>query len=540
MVGLGITIGRCPALHTRRGAAAITDTNTQHMPDTTRHLLPRTEHMAFQFKPAQRTQVFLKILLKGPTGSGKTYGALHIADGLAPGSIAGIDSEHERMLFYADKIPFQHGILDDFHPKHYIAAINAAVDGGFKVVVCDSLTHCWQNVLDRKDRYDKANPKSNQWSNWAIFGAEWDELMRTILEAPIHVICTARSKMAHEQVEEGGRKKIVKLGLAPQLRENSEFEFSLCFDVETTTDNRHPAQVSKDNTGLFGEPGKVWDLTDGTVPALLRQWMSSAKPPERPTPATQQAIDDMLLLLPEAQQSRARKRVADRKQRGFPEDEALEVLAQLRLLVHGAVAPAAPAVAAAPPPPPVPHPPVDDAPPLTDDAHETSDDRAPLPSMSLSEAASMTVTLSDGAKALGDLSTKSLKKLRPLAVERENLALVQAIDVVLADHAALASPAAPPAVTASRGVAPDLGDPSLTIAGKMQVTTEAGSYQLQQLPRRYLERCLQHRTDLTHEMRAGIRVVLAYRDGNPMDPHVMEVESKDAPDEVQHVSTAGT
>jgi hypothetical protein len=496
--------------------------------------------MAIQFQRATRRRVKIKMLLKGPTGSGKTYGALHIADGLAPGKIVLIDSEHDRSEFYADVVPFDRSSIDDHTPKAYAAHIRAAVDAGYEVVIVDSLSHCWINVLERKDAYDKANPRSNQWTNWGLFGGEWDELMRTILEAPIHVICTARSKMAHEQVEQNGKKQVVKLGLAPQLRDNTEYEFAICFDVEQTTDKRHPAQVSKDNTNLLSEPGRVWDLTDGAVPALIRKWMETAREVERPLPETQQAIDDALLDLPEGLQAKSRKKIAQYKQQGFPETKAQEVLAQLRVLVQGAVAPTAPAVAAAPTPPAVPHPPVDDAPPLTNDAHETSDDRTPLPSMSLSEAASMTVTLSDGAKALGDLSTKSLKKLRPLAVERENLALVQAIDVVLADHAALASPAAPPAVTASRGVAPDLGEPSLTIAGKMQVKTEAGSYQLQQLPRRYLERCLQHRTDLTHEMRAGIRVVLAYRDGNPMDPHVMEVESKDAPDEVQHVSTAGT
>ena len=427
--------------------------------------------MAFHFKPAQRTQVYLKILLKGPTGSGKTFGALHIADGLAPGKVLGADSEHERMLFYADVVPFQHGILEEHHPKTYIAAIDAAVAAGFEVIIIDSLTHCWQNVLERKDAYDKANPRTNQWTNWAIFGAEWDELMRAILESPIHVICTARAKMAHEQVEVNGKKQVVKLGLAPQLRDNTEFEFSLCFDVETTVDNRHPAQVSKDNTGLFGEPGRVWDLADGKVPAMLRQWMSSAKPPERPTPETQRRIDDLLLELPEAQQAKARRRIIERKQRGFPEADALEVLAQLQTMVAGAKAaeartattpaPAAPSAPVVADPAPMAPPPAAIA---QDDALESrepfeSDDEEATPppvdeASTLANAEAMTVTIGQEQKALRELTTKALQKLRPMAQERENHALVTAIDTVL--HARVAAAAAPPIAEAPAAAAAPL------------------------------------------------------------------------------------
>lgn len=521
--------------------------------------------MAFQFKPAQRTQVYLKILLKGPTGSGKTYGALHIADGLAPSKVLGADSEHERMLFYADVVPFQHGILEEHHPKAYIAAINAAVAAGFEVIIIDSLTHCWQNVLERKDAYDKANPRTNQWTNWAIFGAEWDELMRAILESPIHVICTARAKMAHEQVEVNGKKQVVKLGLAPQLRDNTEFEFSLCFDVETTVDNRHPAQVSKDNTGLFGEPGRVWDLADGKVPAMLRQWMASAKPPERPTPETQRRIDDLLLELPEAQQAKARRRIIERKQRGFPEADALEVLAQLQALVAAAkaaearptpapstptpaassapAAPVSPAVAdpapMAPPPAPItPNEPLDDA---LENAHEAS-------AHTLAAAESMTVTIGQEQKALRDLTTKALQKLRPLAAERENHALVTAIDTVL--QARLTPPTPVPVATApvnaplsaeekaarfeaevARLVA-GLGAPDLKAAQRTTITYGAqGSYQLLGLNSEALRR---QRTSglIRPEQAAAIDVVLAHRAAHPFDDEVVRVEDTLAPDEV--------
>lgn len=365
--------------------------------------------MAMQFKKATRKKVKLKMLIIGPTGAGKTYGALHIADGLAPGKVALLDSEHDRADYYADVVPFEKASPETHHPKHYIAAIHAMVEAGFEVGIIDSLSHCWLDVLARKDAYDKANPRSNPWTNWALFGAEWDDLMRAILEAPIHLICTARSKMAHEQVENGGRKQVVKLGLAPQLRENSEYEMAVCFAVESS----HYAQVSKDNTNLFSEAGKVWDLTDGSVPALLRQWMSTAREIERPTPETQQAIDDALLKLPESKQSLARRRVAEKKQQGLAEVDALILLQQLRSMVPGS------------------------EPAAKDGGASEAADTAPAnvaPAMTLSDAAAMKVRLSNGEVVLGECDDNQLVAIRQQAKAKGRARLLEAVDLVINDR----------------------------------------------------------------------------------------------------------
>lgn len=523
--------------------------------------------MAIQFRPAQRTQVRIKMLVKGPTGAGKTYGALLVADGLAPGKVALLDSEHDRADYYADLVPFEKASAESHHPKDYIAAIHAAVAAGFDVLVIDSLSHCWLDVLARKDAYDKANPRTNQWTNWALFGGEWDELLRTILEAPIHIICTARAKMAHEQVEVGGKKQVVKLGLAPQLRENTEYEFAICFDVEKTTDGQHPAQVSKDNTNLLSEQGKVWNLADGAVPALIRKWMATAKPPERPTPETQRRIDDLLLELPEAQQAKARRRIIERKQRGFPEADALEVLAQLQTLVaSGKAAEARAATTPAPntPAAPVVADPAPMAPPpaamAQDDALETpepfeSDDEEATPApvdaaIALATAEAMTVTIGQEQKALRELTTKALQKLRPMAQERENHALVTAIDTVL--HARVAAAAAPPIAEAPAAAAAPLspeensarferdvqqvlasfGAPEYPAAARTAVRhgPPFGSYQIQMLPSGVL-RFLRTSGTIRPEQAVAIDVVLAYRAANPMDPEVMRVEASRAPDE---------
>jgi hypothetical protein len=229
------------------------------------------------FKRAQRTQVKIKALVMGPSGAGKTLGALKLGEGIATGAdrLALIDSENDRSGYYADAVAFDALSLSEHTPKAYMAALQQAVDAGYEVVIMDSLTHAWQNVLDRKEAYDRQNPRSNSFTNWKIFSAEWEKLVRAILDAPIHVIATARSKQAYEQTEQDGKKKVTKMGMAPIIREGTEYEFALVFDVLPS----HKAQAVKDNTGKFDmDDTKLWDLCDGTVVKELKAWMAGAKP----------------------------------------------------------------------------------------------------------------------------------------------------------------------------------------------------------------------------------------------------------------------
>lgn len=237
------------------------------------------------FKRAQRTAVKLKILVMGPSGAGKTYGALQLAHGIAPGRIALIDSENDRSGYYADVLPFDSLSLDAHKPSDYIEAIDMAVTNGYQVVVIDSLAHAWQNVLDRKTAYERANPKANSYTTWGTFGAEWEKLIRHILDADVHVIATARSKQAYEQVtDSNGKKKVEKLGMQPQLRDGAEYEFAIVFDIQPS----HMAVCTKDNTGLFDTDAmQMWNLGDGSVAKMLSGWLTTAKPAApKPTAAT--------------------------------------------------------------------------------------------------------------------------------------------------------------------------------------------------------------------------------------------------------------
>ena len=249
------------------------------------------------FKKATRTAQKLKIGIAGPTGSGKTDGALSLALALAAGGrIAVADTENGSASLYADRYDFDTlDIQPPYLTRKYLDAMQAAVEGGYAVLVIDSLSHQWDGeggILQRKTQAD-AKPGSNTWTNWGPFTKEHEEFKAAILHAPLHIIATMRSKMAYQQTENGGKKRVEKLGLQPIQREGMEYEFALAFDLAMD----HLADASKDRTRLFD--GRRVDLRDPATGKALLAWLADAAPVPTPTPTEAQtdalvSINEML------------------------------------------------------------------------------------------------------------------------------------------------------------------------------------------------------------------------------------------------------
>lgn len=237
---------------------------------------------AISFTKATRRATKLKIAVTGPSGSGKSLGVLALAHQLAPGGkIAAIDTENGSLSLYADRYPFDTIELGPpYLSTKYQAAITAAIEAGYDVLIIDSLSHQWDGdggILQRKDEADTV-PGTNHWTNWGPFTKEHNAFRARLLEAPIHVLATMRSKMAYQQAEMGSKKKIEKLGLQPIQREGMEYEFALTFDLQMD----HKADASKDRTSLFA--GKRTNLLDPTTGKALLDWLATAAPDDRPAP----------------------------------------------------------------------------------------------------------------------------------------------------------------------------------------------------------------------------------------------------------------
>ncbi len=109
------------------------------------------------FKPATRTGCKARVLLSGPSTSGKTYSSLLFARGLAgpDGRIAVIDTEDNAAGLYEGLTDYDVAVVGaPFLTEKYTQAIDAAEKAGYDVLIIDSLSHQWDGpggILDRKD-----------------------------------------------------------------------------------------------------------------------------------------------------------------------------------------------------------------------------------------------------------------------------------------------------------------------------------------------------------------------------------------------------
>jgi len=225
------------------------------------------------FRKAERRKAKLRLAITGPAGSGKTYGALQIAQGLG-GRIAMIDTENGSGDLYSSICEYDiTNINAPFDPRKYIQAIHDAENEGYDVLIIDSLSHCWISeggLLDMKEQLATSG-KYNSFSAWSKVTPIQNKLIEAMLTSKCHIISTMRSRTDYVQViNDKGRTEIRKVGLAPVQRDGMDYEFSVVFDLN----NEHTVTVSKDRTSIFD--GKNFTLSAETGATLL-EWLNSGK-----------------------------------------------------------------------------------------------------------------------------------------------------------------------------------------------------------------------------------------------------------------------
>lgn len=232
-----------------------------------------------QFTKATRKKAKLRLALSGPSGSGKTYSALLLAKGIG-GKTAVIDTERDSASLYSDIMEFDSLNLEaPYTPERFIEAIKAAERAGYETLIIDSLSHEWSGVggcLEMVDQIAKARYRGNSWSAWNEVTPRHRALLDAILQTPMHIIATTRSKTETAQTEEGGKKRVVKLGMKSEQRDGLEYEFTIALDL---VHDGNFAIASKDRTGLFSRRDPT-PITEETGRDLLEWLDGGAEPPE--------------------------------------------------------------------------------------------------------------------------------------------------------------------------------------------------------------------------------------------------------------------
>lgn len=202
-----------------------------------------------QIRKAERKKAKIKMALQGSSGSGKTMSALLIAFGLCNdwSKITVIDTENGSADLYSNLGEFNTLTLEaPYTPDKYTEAINLCVDANMEVVIIDSISHCWDYLLELH-----SNMTGNSFTNWGKITPKQNAFIRAILEAKVHVIATMRVKQDYVLNQKDGKYIPQKIGLKAVQREGIDYEFTIVLDINT----KHHAISSKDRTNLFiGKP----------------------------------------------------------------------------------------------------------------------------------------------------------------------------------------------------------------------------------------------------------------------------------------------
>lgn len=220
-----------------------------------------------QLQTATRVHTKIKMALQGPSGSGKTYSALLIAYGLCGdwNKIAVIDTENQSAHFYAALSEYQVlSISAPYTPEKFTDAILFCEDAEVQVIILDSLSHEWEGGGGILDTHSKM--AGNSFTNWAKVTPRHNALIECILQSPIHIIATLRTKQDYILTDKNGKQVLEKVGLRAIQRDGTDYEFTLVFDI----DIKHQAVSSKDRTGLFiGKPETMLTPQTGK---LFQSW----------------------------------------------------------------------------------------------------------------------------------------------------------------------------------------------------------------------------------------------------------------------------
>lgn len=224
------------------------------------------------FQKATKKKAKLRLALFGPSGAGKTYTALSIAKGIG-GSVAVIDTEYRSAEKYADRFEFDTAQAVSPSIDDIIKIIDEARN--YDVLIVDSLSHPWQELLEEVDRLARSKYKGNSWSAWSEGTPKQKSLIRAILGFPGHFIATMRSKTEWTTAEgKNGTRRPERVGLAPEQGKGIEYEFDMLIEISTD----HVVNVIKDRTGKFQD--KIIDKPGPSFGKDIATWLDEGVEPD--------------------------------------------------------------------------------------------------------------------------------------------------------------------------------------------------------------------------------------------------------------------
>jgi hypothetical protein len=246
------------------------------------------------FQPATREQCRARFVFTGPTGSGKTFTALSVAQALGD-RVAVIDSEPGTAAKYADRFRFDWASPADHDPRKWMALMVEAERAGYDVLILDSFSAPWAGKGGILEMVDRLAPKygGNKWAAWNEGTAMYNALVEQIQRSRCHVIATLRVKTAWvvEKDARNGKDRPVEVGMEAVQRDGLEYEFDFVFRLDQNnncwaTKWRDPAfqdYLEQRPGAALGERLRTW-LENGSTPAVVAPAAGATTGPVPPLP----------------------------------------------------------------------------------------------------------------------------------------------------------------------------------------------------------------------------------------------------------------
>ncbi|MFT4801904.1 MAG: hypothetical protein ACI93N_001679, partial [Flavobacteriaceae bacterium] len=148
----------------------------------------------------------------------------------------------------------------------YIEAIDICLKGGMEVIIIDSISHCWDYLLEYH-----SSMSGNSFTNWGKITPMHNKFINKILQSDAHFIATMRTKQDYVLQQKNGKFVPEKVGLKAVQRDGVDYEMTIVFDI----DIKHFAKASKDRTGLFADKPE-FIITEG-VGRKIKDWCNSGE-----------------------------------------------------------------------------------------------------------------------------------------------------------------------------------------------------------------------------------------------------------------------
>lgn len=242
-------------------------------------------------KRASKDQSFLRIVLHGCPGSGKTWTSLVVAHyleklyGYPSGSSVVADTERSSAQKYAGEVynedgdKFDFGTISDeffqgvYSEKKFNSLLAECSKEKVPILIIDSFSHFWNGtggIMDAVDLEAGKMKNPNSFVAWKSGDSIYRRMVQNLTTYKGHIICTLRAKMAYEQkTNDKGYKELQRLGMAPECRDHFVSEL----DIEGIIDEDHKLRVGK--TRCNAVDGKVFPKPGLEFTKLLYDWATS-------------------------------------------------------------------------------------------------------------------------------------------------------------------------------------------------------------------------------------------------------------------------